>query len=420
MRWQRARCTKVIVVVLTMLVEQSIGQGLPTGSPEEVGMSTERLERVRPMLEQYVNEGTFPGIAAMVARRGKVIYFEVFGKARVDPSVDMDESTIFRIYSMTKPVVSVAAMMLFEEGLFRLDDPVAVYLPELAGLRLYVEGRGDSMVTAEVEQQMTIRQLLTHTSGLANGLQGESYVDSLYREVDILDRGDSLDETIGKLAALPLLNQPGTIWKYGVSVDVVAALVERLAGVPIEEFLQERIFEPLRMMDTGYYVRAEDQHRLAGCYELDSDNSWVHSQLFWADEYETEPILHAGGFGLASTMPDYMRFSQMLLNGGQLDGERLLSPKTVALMLSDHLPDGMEAFSNHGFAFGFSILKDNVRAGRLASTGTVGWLGVANTFFGIDREDDLIWMVWAQAFPCCQWKLSNDFETLVHQAVVDR
>jgi CubicO group peptidase (beta-lactamase class C family) len=420
LRWRDPNGIKTLIFSLTMVALPSVGQDLPTGSPEALGMSTERLARIRPMLQQYVESGTVPGIAAMVARHGKVVYFEVFGQAQVEPSVEMDRSTIFRIYSMTKPVVSVAAMMLFEEGLFRLDDPVSIYLPELEGLGVYDESHGDSITTTVQERPMTIRHLLTHTSGLANGLEGESYVDSLYRRVNILDREDSLDETLAKLARFPLLHQPGTTWKYGISMDVIAVLIERLAGKPLDEFLHERIFEPLRLLDTGYYVRTENHHRLAGCYERDSKGNWVHSRQFWADEYETPPRLHAGGFGLASTMSDYMRFLQMILNGGELEGVRLLSPKTVELMLSDNLPVGVEMYFNYGYGLGFSVLKDRIRGGRLASTGTVGGGGVANTFFGIDRQDDIIWMVWAQALPCCQWKLNSAFETLVHQAIIDK
>ena len=410
---------KVFVVALAMIALPSFGQDLPTGRPEQVGMSAERLARIQPMLQAYVEDGTVPGIAAMVARRGKVVFFKAFGQAQIEPPVKMDRSTIFRIYSMTKPVVSVAAMILFEEGLFHLDDPVSTYLPELAGLRVYKESEGDSIATTDIERPMTIRHLLTHTSGLANGLSGNSYVDSLYRTVNILDRGDNLDETLVKLAAFPLLHQPGTIWNYGISTDVVAVLIERLAGVPLDEFLHERIFEPLRLSDTRYYVRAEDRQRLAACYERDTNGNWVRSRQFSANEYETPPRLHAGGFGLASTMSDYMRFLQMLLNGGELEGIRILSPKTVELMLSDHLPTGVEVYPNYGYGLGFSIIKDRIRGGRLTSSGTVGGGGVANTFFGIDPEDDVIWMVWTQVLPCCQWRLNNVFETLVHQAIIE-
>ena len=202
-------------------------------------------------------------------------------------------------------------------------------------------------------------------------------------------------------------------------MDVVGGLVERLSGKPLDEFLHERIFEPLRMVDTGYFVRPENRHRLAGCYERDANRNWVRSRRFWADEYETPPRLRGGGFGLASTMSDYMRFLQMLLNGGELEGARLLSPKTIELILSDNLPAGVEMFFNYGYGLGFSPLKDRIRGGRLTSTGTAGGGGVANTVFGLDRADDITWMVWAQALPCCQWKLNNMFETLVHQAIID-
>lgn len=408
-----------IAVVLSILVSQAVGQGLPTAQPGEMGMSTERLDRIRPVLQQYVDTRKVTGLAAMVARRGKVVYFETFGQKSLDPAAEMGKSTIFRIYSMTKPVVSVAAMMLYEEGMFFLDDPVAKYLPELDSLRVYVQGRGDDMVTEEAERPITIRQLLTHTSGLASGISGNSFVDTLYREAGVLDRDDTLEETLGKLSRLPLLNQPDSKWYYGASLDVVAALVERLAGMPFDEFLSQRIFEPLEMTDTAYYVPTDKQHRLAGCYETDDESHWEPSRFLWADEYDTPPGLHAGGFGLVSTLSDYVRFGQMLLNGGDLDGVRLLSPKTVAFMLSDNLPDGMEAFPNHGFGLGFSVLKDHIKAGRLASTGAVGWLGAANTFFAIDPAEELIWMVWAQVFPCCQLQLNGQFETLVYQAIVD-
>ena len=199
----------------------------------------------------------------------------------------------------------------------------------------------------------------------------------------------------------------------------MAVLIERLAGLPLDEFLHERIFEPLRLSDTRYYVRAEDRQRLAACYERDTNGNWVRSRQFSANEYETPPRLHAGGFGLASTMSDYMRFLQMLLNGGELEGIRILSPKTVELMLSDHLPTGVEVYPNYGYGLGFSIIKDRIRGGRLTSSGTVGGGGVANTLFGIDPEDDVIWMVWTQVLPCCQWRLNNVFETLVHQAIID-
>jgi len=365
---------------------------LPGAKPESVGMSADRLARLGDGMKGLVDQGRLSGVLTMVARHGKVIEFEAAGKRDIAANLPMQKDSIFRIYSMTKPITGVAMMMLFEEGKWQLNDPVAKYVPEFAALKVYgTDGRGN-IVMKEQTHPMTMRELMSHTAGFTYGFFGDTPVDRLQREADILNVNNTLEEMIKRIAKLPLNSQPGSEWNYSIAVDVQGYIVQKLSGMPFEDFLQQRIFKPLKMVDTGFYVPADKIKRLAEFYEYGKDGQLqvVHGGL--NHDFSAKPALPSGGGGLVSTASDYMRFCQMLLNGGKLDGVRLLAPRSVELMRTNVLSPAMSISFSPGTGFGldFAVYTDLVAAGGYYGKGTFFWGGAAGTWFWIDPTDDLI------------------------------
>ena len=401
-----------------------LAQEIPSATPEQVGLSSERLARVDQVFSAYADEGRLAGAVGMVIRHGKVAWVDSWGMRDVAAGDPMEAGDIFRIYSMTKPITSVAVMMLYEEGLFFLDDPVGRYLPELANLPVakLAEATGpDDIPTERANRQMTIRDLLRHTSGLTYGSFSNTAVDQAYRQAGVGSEA-TLAELVTDLGKMPLMYQPGTTWNYSLSVDVLGRLVEVLSGQTFDVFLRERIFEPLDMKDTGFYVRPSDRGRFAQMYgHRGGRGGPLTLEVGNTGGFTPEVTNFSGGGGLVSTARDYARFAQMLLNGGELDGVRILSPTTIAMMTTDHLGDDGASFLGNGWGFGlgFTVKNQPGLDGLPDSVGTYYWFGVAGTSFWIDPEQDLIGLFMIQIRPNLDVNFRDQFKRLVYQAVVD-
>ena len=364
-----------------------LARDLGHADPAAVGLSAERLERLDAGMQRMVDEGKLAGVVTMLARNGKVAFVDSVGVQDVESETPMSADSIFLIYSMTKPITAAALMILYEEGKWQIDEPVSNFIPEFADLRVHAGEYADgSPVHEAATRSMTMRELLTHSGGLDYGFDNHP-VARAYRDEGVLDADAPLQDMIDKLGALPLRSQPGTEWFYSISVDVQGYLVEKLSGQPFDEFLLERIFEPLGMVDTAFFVPAGDVDRAARIHQ-DGDEG-----LELADnEVRTlPPAGPSGGGGLYSTAGDYMRFMQMLLNGGELGGARVLSPRSVEIMRTNHLLPGPLSTrpAGRGFSFGFEVVTDAAAAGEAYADGTYRWGGAAGTWFWIDPETDL-------------------------------
>ena len=365
--------------------------GLPAARAESVGVSAERLSRLSAGMKDLVDQGRLAGVVTMVARHGKVIDFEAIGKRDIAADLPMEKDSIFRIYSMSKPITGVAMMMLFEEGKWQLNDPVAKYIPEFGNLKVYGTDANGNVALKDQVHPVTMRELLSHTGGFTYGYFSNTAVDKLQRDADVLNVDNTLGEMIKRVAKLPLNTQPGSEWHYSISTDIQGYIVQKLSGMPFEEFLERRIFKPLKMTDTGFYVPAEKQKRLAQFYEYDKDGRLQVVKSAINHDFGAKPAFSSGGGGLVSTAADYMRFCQMMLNGGKLDGVRLISPRTVELMRTNMLSPTMTTLSpGAGFGLDFAVYTDVAAAGGYYGKGTYYWGGAAGTWFWIDPSDDLI------------------------------
>jgi CubicO group peptidase (beta-lactamase class C family) len=405
------------------------GQSLRQVAPEQVGLSRTRLDRIKPWAERYIAENKLSGAVLLIARRGSVGYFETFGMADKEASKPMRKDSIFRMYSMTKAVTGVAVMMLYEEGRFNLSDPVSKYLPEFAHMRVAIEktdaaGKPILAYTVPAEHDITILDLLRHTSGLNYAGPHDEKGGMSYQSLalsPVFDAQYPLAELVKRLAAQPLVHQPGTIWDYGWSIDVLARLVEVVSGQTIDEFFSERIFKPLHMDDTGYYVAESKLDRLVAFYQPNLDGTIKRGSDAAQELGRKKPILMMGGSGLMSTATDYARFVQVLLNGGELDGARLLSPKTVTLMHSDVLGE-LPSFGNtlppgYGFGLTFAVNRGPAKTASLISKGEYNWGGAAGTVFWIDPEEKMIGVFMMQTIG--DLGKGREFERLAYQAIVD-
>ena len=420
-------CGVMLLLALCAWVP-AYGQKPASDKPESVGLSSERLQRINQLIERKIKEDKLVGAVTLVARRGKVVHLAVAGQADAEASKPLKTDAIFRIYSMSKPITTVAAMMLLEEGKFQLADPVAMYLPEFKDVMVY--GEGGALV--KPKQPMTIRHLMSHTSGLTYGLFGNTEVDKLYRAANLLSGDITLAEFTKKLSALPLMFHPGEQWNYGVSTDVLGRLVEVLSGMTLDEFFRQRIFKPLGMSDSGFDVPAAKLERFTTNYQWGMNPfalSEATGKRIVADHpsksaYARPAKFYSGGGGLVSTAQDYLRFCQMMLNGGALDGVRLLSPKSVQLMTTDHTkharnsPGSVALGKGAGFGLGFQVVTDLADHQRLGSVGTYDWAGAASTSFFIDPQEQLIGIMMTQKFPA-DFRLMTEFRTAVYQAIVE-
>lgn len=416
-----------VVALLGLVVVQAASSNeIRAGRPERLGMSPDRMVRIDNLMEREIAEGKLAGAVCLLARHGKVAYFKAFGSQNVAEGTPMSKDTLFRIYSMTKPVTSVGLMMLYEEGLFRLSDPVEWYLPEFKDAVVAVEeaepDSGDaSFKTVPARRPIIVRDLLRHTSGISYGPPENTTLGKLYKEADLFNPERTLEQMVKRLSELPLLYQPGTMYEYGFSVDVAGRLIEVLSGVPYEQFLKERIFDPLDMKDTGFCVPLEKADRLAALYRAGKggklENVPSDEALAW-DFLEPHAMPSPGG-GLVSTAGDYIRFAQMLLNRGELGNIRLLSPKTVELMTQNHLVDGIDTpwWAPSGFGLGFAIEREPGAEGQLGSEGTFGWSGAASTRCWIDPKEDMVLLLMVQILGDCP--LEELFKIVAYQTLVE-
>ncbi len=394
-----------ISLLLFFIASFAFGQGLPMTVPEEVGVSTKRLKRIRSLLQGYYNSGQVSGFLTVVARRGKIVHFETIGMRDFEDSKPMEPDTIFHIYSMSKPITSVAVMMLYEEGHFQLNTPVSDFIPEFKDMKVYNK---DQTEILDAKKKITIKHLLMHTAGLTYGW-GNKPVDALYREAKIREPGSTLADMVRKLGDIPLVHEPDERWTYSVSTDVLGYLVEVVSGMPFEEFLQTRLFEPLGMVDTAFSVPPEKRDRLATLYRRTKENGLERTQraAIPDDEFTYFP---SGGGGLVSTAADYMRFSQMLLNGGELDGVRILGKKTVELMRYPHHDDW--------FGLGFSVVTRKNPPNILNSVGSYSWGGAAATTFWIDPQEELVGLLMTQ-LRNNRYPFQQQFKVLTYQALTE-
>ncbi len=393
-------------------------QRLPTASPESVGLSSERLERIGDAFQGYVDEGRIAGAVGMVIRNGKVAYVDQWGMRDLEAGDPVESTDIFSICSMTKPITSVAVMMLWEEGHFFLTDPVGRYIPELVGLGVATTGDATDgkLPTESARRPITVQDLLRHTSGLTYGSFGNTSVDQAYRAANVLGQ-PTLTDFVSRLSEIPLLYQPGTRWNYSVSVDVLGRFIEVISGKPFDVFLEERIFQPLGMKDTGFSVPDSETSRRARSYARSAGAPLEVSQAYGCMRPGGFP---SGGGGLASTADDYSRFAQMLLNGGELDGARILSRKTIELMTADHLGDAQYGGRANGWGWGLGFNVKTVAGldGMPGSVGNYYWWGVRGTSFFIDPTEDLIGVFMVQ-ISGRDIPFRNQFKRLVYQAIID-
>lgn len=423
-----------IAAVAVCMSFQASPQGLPTTrKPEDAGFSSERLKRIAQVFQGDVDKGQIPGAVLLIARNGSVPYFQAFGFQDRPQHLPMKTDSIFRIASMTKPLTSVAIMMLAEEGKIDLGAPVSQYLPEFKDLKVGVEKAGSKELSLEAPARaMTVQDLLRHTSGLTYGFFGNSLVDQAYVKANLFVRDQTLAGLVTKLSKLPLAHQPGTVWEYSLSTDVLGRIVEVVSGMVLDRFIRERITQPLKMPDTTFYVTAQQAARMAEP-QMDPATGQRPSTIPPIQAFTTKPGWMSGGGGLVSTASDYARFCQMLLNGGEIDGVRLLSPKTIALMTSDHLPPGIPRSPGivsalgelaptpelgQGFGLGFAVRTQAGRNPLPGSPGDFFWAGITGTYFWVDPKEKLLAVLMIQV-PFAQtnhyFRIARE---LVYQALI--
>lgn len=408
----------------TAIHAQQTDPGLPMADPESVGMSSERLARIAPAMQQYIDDQLVPGVVTLVARKGKVVHFETHGYMDVDSGTPMRPDAIFRIASMTKPITSVALMMLWEEGAFQLRDPVSRFIPEFANPQVSTtaDASGNSGSLIPASREPTIRDMLTHTAGMANSYIGNS---RYYSSQSGVRPDDTLASYIDRLAAMPLNYHPGEAWQYSAATDVVGRLVEVISGQTLADFMQERIFSPLGMNDTHFYLDDDKGGRLMSQYTPGPNNNQIvlqdpgSSESRWISS-ENKRVFRGAG-GLVSTPHDYLRFQQAMLNGGELDGVRLLSPNTLDLMMSNHTGDLPLWLPGPGFGFGlgWAVVEDRGAAATPMSEGSAYWGGAYCTIAWIDREQELVGILMTQVRPYNHMNIRQDFQVLAHQALIE-
>ena len=414
-----------VVAAVTLLAFAATARELPKARPDRAGMSAERLDRIAELAGGYTESGKLASVLTMVARDGRVVHVSSVGQRGVEDDRPLPEDALFRIFSMSKPITAVAAMILYEEGKFQLRDPVSKFIPELAELDVLVDGE-----RVPAKNVMTMQQLLTHTAGFSYGFAPDDPVDKLYNETQVL-RAKDLDEFIERLAALPLKYEPGTQWHYSVAVDVTGAVIERISGQSFGDFLQERLFDPLDMHDTFFQVPPDKMDRFLPNHGWDAEND----KLVAFDDgefmdYTGGTMMESGGGGLVSTARDYLRFAEMMRAGGELHGERILSPKTVEYIATDHLPASINAGGEgerpsvnilnvgSGFGLGFGVVRDPAMTGVLGSPGEYLWGGAAGTIFWIDPVEEIVLVSMIQLMGS-PWPLRTELKVLTNAAIME-
>ncbi len=400
------------------------GQGLPTAPPENIGLSPPALARIAPALQAYVDSGKLAGMVAVIARHGKVGYAQAIGYMDVATKWPMRTDDVFRIYSMTKPVIAVAVLQLVDRGMLHLDDPLAKFIPTFAATKVYAGGGANNPTLQAPARPITIEHLLTHTSGLTYGAFGETPVDSIYRRSSLLNYSRTVRQVADSLAQLPLVFSPGDAWNYSMAIDVLGAVIEVVSGEPLDKYLEANIFGPLGMHETAFHVMPSMEGRIPLLYSRGRDGTLQPNAQLLSAGYLASGRLFSGGGGLLSTPADYLRFAQMLLNGGELDGHRVLSRASVTELMRNHLParltpivSPMVGHDGYGYGLGGAVLVDSAASGLPGSPGTYRWWGLMGTFFWIDPKSDLIGMVWTQFSTGRVYPVEHDFQRLVYAAI---
>ncbi len=400
--------------------------------PEEVGLSSTQLERIATHLKtRYIEPEKITGCLTLIARKGQIAYLEPLGQMDRERGKTMQTDTIFRIYSMTKPITSVALMMLYEEGRFQLSDPIWKFIPEWRNLRVYAAGNHPDFVTTRPKRHMTISDLFTHTSGLTYGFMERTNVDAAYRKLGVGDHNSSktLKDMIDILGTLPLEFSPGEYWNYSNATDVLGYLIEVISGMSLDEFFKTRILDPLGMEDTGFHVPVEKHDRFAANYQRTPSKKLILADDPVEGIFSKPRSYLSGGGGLVSTANDYFRFCQMMLNGGDLEGVRILGKRTVDYMTMNHLPGGTDmaslsvstfeqvATEGSGFGLGFSIILSPISAGVISSTGEYSWGGMASTAFWIDPVEEMIVIFLTQFMPSATFNFRGQLKSIIYPAI---
>ena len=416
---------------------------MKTTNPDKLGLSKDKLNAMEDFFkDKYIQKGKLAGIQTLVARRGKVIHFESSGLRDVENNKKIEKDTIFRIYSMTKPITSVALMQLFEKGLFQLADPVSKFLPEFKNPKVFISGSYPHFMTRPADREISIRDLLTHTAGLTYGFHYRTNIDHAYRKVWSGPRGDNTDFSFPPLnlenfsqsiASLPLEFSPGDKWNYSVATDICGRLVEVLSGMTLDVYFSKHIFKPLKMKDTGFFIPKNKINRFASCYER-TPKEYLKLQDTGDNKsgYSSSPLHLSGGGGLVSTTQDYYNFCQMLLNGGTFEDKRILSRKTIELMTSNHLPENQDMvtmgsegsfseirYKGVGFGLGFGVNIDLADTQNSGSVGSYNWGGAASTFFWVDPEEELICILMTQLMPSGYYPIRMQMQSMVYSAFID-
>ena len=398
---------------------------------EKAGFDADRLNRITDFLNKnYVDPGKIAGCQTLVARHGQVAHFSTLGCADMERSAPMRDDTIFRIYSMTKPITSVALMQLYEQGHFQLNDPISRVVPGWRDQKVWVSGDADNMELKAPDKPITFRNVLSHTGGLTYGATNHP-VDKIYRRLGVnRDRTETLSTFMDKMGQTPLRYEPGTAWMYSMSTDVCGGLVEAISGQPFDEYLQQNIFEPLGMVDTSFWVSPEKQSRFAANYQRQPDKTLKLIDDPERSTYLQKPSFFSGGGGLTSTTADYLRFCEMLRRGGELDGARILGPRTIDLMRQNHLAGGKDlagmaigafsetAYEGVGFGLGFAMTLGEVEAGTLGA-GDYYWGGAASTIFWVDPKEDLVAIFMTQLMPSATFNFRGQLKNIIYSSIVD-
>ncbi len=435
-----SRLSLLLVVVALLLPDEFQGQAkqqnnetyrFTTVKPDSVGFSPERLDLLDTTIQKIVAEHQLAGAVTLLARHGKVVAFNTYGYQDISRQVPMRKDSIFRLYSQTKPVTGVAMMILYEEGKWQFDDPISKFIPKFANLKVLkgVDPQGH-YVLENPTHPPTMRELMTHTAGFAYGLSSDNPVDKAYAQQQVL-QSTSLQEMIDKLSKIPLLYQPGTRWTYSISVDIQGYLVEKLSGKSLPEFMRDRVFQPLQMKDTAFYVPPDKVDRLVTTYEWDDRGNEVApaKTVLLGINYLSPPETPSPGAGLVTTAEDFFRFAQMILNGGELDGVRILAPRTVQLLCSNHLPEELMTRENGiglyhfgpgvGFAIDMPVVVDSLKAGTLSGDGSLTWGGAGQTWFWVDPTYDVVFVGMIQLFGLSPNNMDAISRTLVYQALLN-
>lgn len=392
--------TAFVLILSFLTIQFSCSTPGKNVQPEDVGLSADTLNVANQEMQQYVESGKLAGISTLIFKDGVIVERKNYGYADMENQKPVTDSTIFRIYSMTKPVTAAALMTLYDEGKFDLDDKVSEYIPEFEGMMVY---NAETKTEEPQENEVTIRHLLTHTSGIPYGWDQQAYVDSLYRVRGVSGWDGTLAEKIKLLTEIPLKHQPGTIYDYGLGIDVAGYLIEVLSELPLDEYFEQKIFNPLNMDDTGFYVPESKHNRFSKLYTKNEEGELTEMQGMMSTIFKSPVTLFSGGGGLVSTADDYLRFCRMLLNGGELNGTRILEASTAEMIMTDQLPELAEYEEEIGYGLAGSVdLK----------RGVYGWAGAASTKFWIDPANEMIIMTFAQLMPSDYTYADEFYETV--------